>query len=59
MDAVRIEDDEAWWRTFMFPEEDRRLFTSAEWDGGYRWFKSPNVICIERHRARLGGASGK
>ncbi len=35
-----------------WPEEDRHLFTTAAWDGSYRWFRSPNVVCIERYRRR-------
>jgi hypothetical protein len=31
-------------------EEDRRLFTTAPWKGEYRWFRSPNVICLEKYR---------
>ena len=48
--AINIEDDDVWWRTFTFPEEDRSLFTTATWNGGYRWFRSPNVICLEKYR---------
>ncbi len=33
---------------FVIPEEDRPRFTSAPWDGGYRWFRSENVICLEK-----------
>ncbi len=39
-----------WWQTLIFPEELRRALTSAPWDGGYRWFESPNVIKLEDHR---------
>jgi hypothetical protein len=42
-------------RQCTWPEEDRHLFTTAAWDGGYRWFRSPNVVCIERYR-RSGNA---
>jgi hypothetical protein len=31
-------------RAWTFPEEDRALFTTAPWQGEYRWFRSPNVI---------------
>jgi len=30
-----------------FPEEDRHLFTTTPWSGGFRWFRSPNVVPIE------------
>jgi hypothetical protein len=43
-------EDEAFLRKIIFPEEDRHLFTSTPWRGGYRWFRSPNVIPIEQWR---------
>jgi hypothetical protein len=42
--------DEAFLRQLIRPEEDRRRRTSAPWCGGYRWFRSPNVIPIEYGR---------
>src|SRR5262249_35886771 len=39
-------------RDWTFPEEDRAQFTTAPWRGEYRWFRSPNVICIEHWRQR-------
>jgi hypothetical protein len=44
------EDDEAFLRSIVFPEEDRRQYTTAAWHGGFRWFRSPNVVPIERYR---------
>ena len=41
------EKNEAFLRSVVFPEEDRRLFTTAPWSGGFRWFKSSNVTPIE------------
>jgi hypothetical protein len=41
-------------QAITFPEEDRRLFTAAGWDGEYRWFRSPNVICLEHYRGARG-----
>jgi hypothetical protein len=35
-----------------WPEEDRHLFTSVPWSGGYRWFRSPNIVPIEQYRKR-------
>jgi hypothetical protein len=32
------EADGTFMRAITPPEEDRHLFTSAPWDGGYRWF---------------------
>jgi hypothetical protein len=46
-----ITEDEAFLRQFVFPEEERPLWTTATWDGSYRWFQSPNVICLERYRS--------
>ena len=46
------EEGETSWQQLTFPEEDRHLHTSAPWDGGYRWFRSPNVICLEKYRQR-------
>jgi hypothetical protein len=35
----------------ILPEEDR---DSVEWKGGYRWFRSANVVPIEHwRRARV------
>jgi hypothetical protein len=37
-------------RQVTIPEEDRAKYTSAQWSGEYRWFRSPNVICLEKVR---------
>jgi len=53
MGSPKTEDPgEEFLQRFTWPEEDRRLYTSAPWDGGYRWFRSSNVVCIEKYRAR-------
>jgi hypothetical protein len=39
--------DESFFRQVVFPEEDRHLFTTAPWHGGFRWFRSPNIVPIE------------
>ena len=39
-----IEDANSYFRDLIFPEEDRHLFTTAPWHGGYRWFRSPNLV---------------
>jgi hypothetical protein len=36
-------------RQFVMPEEDRVRFTTGE-PSGYRWFRSPKVVCIEKAR---------
>jgi hypothetical protein len=33
------DDSERFLRTLVYPEEDRPKFTTAKWDGGYRWFR--------------------
>jgi hypothetical protein len=43
-------DEETFFRHLTVPEEDRYLFTSAPWDGGFRWFRSSNVVCLEKYR---------
>ena len=48
------EEDETFMWTIVFPEEDRRLFTTAPWKGEYRWFRSPNVVCLEHYRGNRG-----
>ena len=45
-------EEEAFFRSIVVPEEDRRLFTSAPWRGEFRWFRSPNVIPFEKYRRR-------
>jgi hypothetical protein len=39
-------------REWTFPEEDRSKYTSRPWSGGFRWFRSPNVVCLEQERYR-------
>jgi hypothetical protein len=46
------EADEMFMREITPAEEHRHLFTSAPWRGGYRWYRSPNVVCLERARPR-------
>jgi len=39
-------------RHWTFPEEDRRrLYPSMPWTGGYRWFRSANVVDLWRYRS--------
>jgi hypothetical protein len=49
---VEVEADDAFMRKIVFPEEDRHKFTTRPWSGEYRWFRSANVIPIERYRKR-------
>jgi hypothetical protein len=45
----KLEGDE-FWRHLVIPEEDRPLFTTAKWEGGYRWFRSPKILDLESYR---------
>jgi hypothetical protein len=49
---IWAEDEDIFWQGLTFPEEDRYLHTSKPWDGGYRWFRSANVIPLEQYRRR-------
>jgi hypothetical protein len=53
----RYDEEQVWLRQFVIPEEQRRRFTSMPWRGEYRWFQSPNVICLEKARAARSGRS--
>ena len=49
MVEVHTDTDEAFLRQLVLPEEDRlRLHPTVQWTGGFRWFRSLNVIPIER-----------
>jgi hypothetical protein len=34
----------------LFAEEDRPFFTRERWFSGYRWYRAPNVVCLEDYR---------
>jgi hypothetical protein len=53
MSMVRLAEDEEFLQQFVFPEEERAQWTTAKWDGSYRWFESQNVICLERYRSSV------
>jgi hypothetical protein len=43
--------DELYHRLIM-PEEDRRAhLTAPQWAGGYRWFRSANVVDLQQYRS--------
>jgi hypothetical protein len=46
------DEDDSLLRRLVLPEEDRMCLVSTPWRGGYRWFRSPNVIPIERWRSK-------
>jgi len=52
MVKISPSEDEAWRRHLTFPYEDRWKLTSAPWRGEPRWFRSPNVVPLERYRTR-------
>jgi hypothetical protein len=64
MDAKKIADalaeyeaEHEFARSVTLPVEDRaKYMPQAKWEGGYRWFRSPNVVCLEKAR-RLKAAS--
>ena len=47
----QAEDKDAFWRKLVLPQEDR-IRLGIPWRGGYRWFKSSNVVPIEQWRQR-------
>jgi hypothetical protein len=53
------EADETFMREITPAEEDRHLFTSAPWRGGYRWYRPPNVICIEKYSRPASSLTSK
>jgi hypothetical protein len=48
--SVKEAEEEAFWREWVLPEEDRNRYTSEPWNGEFRWFRSSNVVCLERYR---------
>jgi hypothetical protein len=39
-------------RRFIMSEEDRRAYpTARQWNGGYRWFRTANVIDLQNYRS--------
>jgi len=37
-------------RRYILCEEDRATLTAERWNGGYRWFRSGNVVCLEHYQ---------
>jgi hypothetical protein len=43
-------------RQVTLPVEDRATYMpTAKWEGGYRWFKAANVVCLEKVRRVKAG----
>jgi hypothetical protein len=37
----------------IHPEEDRRKFTRAKWNGeGFRHYRDPTIVCIEHFKPK-------
>jgi hypothetical protein len=53
----RDEDADTFWRKLVLPQEER-MRLGIPWYGGYRWFKSPNVVPIEKYRKPKGHGAG-
>ena len=49
--SILDEKAEAFWQRLCLPEEERRRIRA--WEGSYRWFRSHNVIKLERYRSRV------
>jgi hypothetical protein len=40
------------YRQLIMPEEDRRAHpTAPQWTGGYRWFRSANIVDLQNYRS--------
>jgi hypothetical protein len=51
MSSRYTEREHKFWRPLVVCEEDRWKYpTKAPWRGGYRWFRSPNVVPLEQWR---------
>jgi hypothetical protein len=46
----KAEDEEAFLRNLTSPEEERSRWGFPPYQGGFRWFRSPNVVCLEKVR---------
>jgi hypothetical protein len=45
------DNDDLLLRSLILCEEDRRrLFPTMKYTGGYRWFRSPNIVDLETRR---------
>jgi hypothetical protein len=49
MERRYSEEEERFYRKRILPEEDRDSYTSVR-GKSFRWFRSPNVVCIEHYR---------
>jgi hypothetical protein len=50
------DEDEDYWMHLVLCEEDRRRkYPTSLPSVGFRWFRSPNVVCIEKYRQAKSG----
>ena len=56
----RYEAEHAFARQVILAEEDRKLLRLpfAGQRPGYRWFRSPNIVCLEKYRRLRSAAIG-
>jgi hypothetical protein len=52
--ADTTQPDDDWLRNWTVPEEDRSKYTSEPWRGEARWFRAPNVVCLDLWRRQNG-----
>jgi hypothetical protein len=53
------EAEERFWKQLVICEEDRPQFTTSKQHGAFRWFKSPNIVPIEKYRRPLSPNGGQ
>jgi hypothetical protein len=51
MSAEPKPDSNPLWRQLVMPEEDKRRYQAPPWAGGYRWFRSPNIVDLQPYRS--------
>jgi hypothetical protein len=57
--AEEEEDDLLLRRLIPCEQDRRRLFPTTPWTGGYRWFRSLNVVDLEVRRKLKKAAEGQ
>jgi hypothetical protein len=51
---AQYDDTHTFLCSLTIPQEDWPQYTSMKWAGGFRWFRSPNVVCLEKARLVMG-----
>jgi hypothetical protein len=44
------EAEELFWKQLVVCEEDRPRFTTSKQRGAFQWFRSPNIVPIEKYQ---------